>query len=92
MKTKIIRYLRQHYGLTFVLMGLAFFLFGLFSLNLIFLLKSNIDLFLNYGTMVIDDGALRQLFELLGNGYLSLAFYLLFKACERILVERLVSS
>lgn len=90
MRIKIIRYLKNHRWLTFVLMGLAFFLFGMFSLNLIFLLKSNIDLFVQYGTMVIDDGALRQLIELILNGYLSLAFYLLFKACERLLVEKIV--
>lgn len=91
MKIKIVRYLKQHAWLTFLLMGLAFFLFGLFSLNLIFLLKSNIDLFVEYGTMVIDDGALRQLIELVLNGYLSLTFYLLFKACERLLVEKIVA-
>ena len=40
------------------------------------------------GLMVIADGALQQLVELLGSAYLSLVFYLLFKICERILVER----
>lgn len=91
MRITIVRYLHQHYWLTFIAMGLAFFLFGIFSLNLILLLKTNIDLFLQYGTMVIEDGALRQLIELIGYGYLSLTFYLLFKACERILVDRLAS-
>lgn len=92
MRIPIVEYLHKHFWLTFILMGLAFFLFGIFSLNLIYLLKSNIDLFLQYGTMVIDDGALRQLLELISYGYLSLAFYLLFKACERILVERIAGN
>lgn len=91
MRIKLIEYLQKHCGLTFFLMGVTFFLFGVFSLNLIYLLKSNVELFLQYGEMAIEDGALRQFIELISYGYLSLAFYLLFKACERILVERIVS-
>src|SRR5689334_10995515 len=89
MPKRLLQFLQHHYGLTSALMGLTFFLFGLLSLNLIYLLKSNIDLFLQYGTMVIEDGALRQLIELIVYGYLSLTFYLLFKTCEQILVKRL---
>lgn len=92
MRSRLKRWLYRHYGCTFVLMGLSFFLFGAFSLNLIYLLKTNVELFLDYGTMVIEDGALQQLLELLGYGYLSLAFYLLFKACEHILVMRLTED
>ena len=75
--------------LTFALMGLCFVLFGVTSINLFFLLKANITLFIEYGLMVIEDGALDQLFELLGMAYLSMLFYIIFKVCERILVERL---
>ena len=85
-------WLYRHYGCTFVLMGLSFFAFGALSLNLIYLLKTNVELFLDYGAMVIEDGALLQLLQLLGYGYLSLAFYLLFKACEHILVIRLTED
>jgi hypothetical protein len=92
MLKRLRHFLQRHYGLTFVLMGITFFLFGLLSLNLIYLFKSNIDLFLQYGTMVIADGALRQLFELIGYGYLSLAFYVMFKACEHILVDGLLAA
>ena len=56
------------------------------------LLKANIDLFVEYGLMVIGDGALEQLVDLLGSAYLSMAFYTLFKVCERILVERLTAK
>ncbi|MDB5802000.1 MAG: hypothetical protein JWL63_2939 [Rhodocyclales bacterium] len=79
--------LRARPLLAFALMGLSFVLFGLTSLNLIYLLKANISLFLDYGWMVIRDGALRQLFELLGYGYLSLVFYVVFKCCEHQLVH-----
>jgi hypothetical protein len=33
--------------------------------------------------MVIADGALQQLFELIGSAYLSMVFYVLFRLCER---------
>jgi hypothetical protein len=74
--------------LTFVLGGAFFILFGVSSVNLFVLLQKNIELFLDYGLMVIADGALQQLVELVSSAYLSLLFYLLFKVCERILVER----
>ncbi|MEP7182524.1 MAG: hypothetical protein ABI886_10075 [Betaproteobacteria bacterium] len=82
-------FLDRHQRLTFVLMGLFFLAFGVTSVNLFVLLQLNLDLFLQYGLMVIEDGALRQLVDLLGSTYLSIVFYLLFKVCERILVDRL---
>ena len=78
--------------LTFVFMGLLFILFGITSVNLFVLLKMNIDLFLQYGLMVIADGALEQLVDLIGSAYLSMVFYILFKVCERVLVERMTAS
>ena len=41
---------------TFVLMGAFFLSSGVLSVNLFFLLKANIGLFINYGWMVVDDG------------------------------------
>jgi hypothetical protein len=79
--------LRVRPVLAFALMGLSFVLFGVTSLNLVYLFKANISLFLDYGWMVVRDGALRQLCELLGYGYLSLIFYLVFKCCEHQLVH-----
>jgi hypothetical protein len=73
-------------------MGGFFLLFGVTSVNLFVLLKANLDLFLDYGVMVIADGALEQLVDLLGSAYLSMVFYLLFKVCERVLVERLTAK
>jgi len=77
--------------LTFGLMVGFFLLFGITSVNLFVLLKMNIDLFIEYGAMVIADGALEQLADLIGSAVLSIVFYLLFKVCERLLVERLVA-
>jgi hypothetical protein len=87
-----ITFLFRRPRLTFGLMGAMFLLFGVTTVNLFVLLKANIDLFLEYGPMVIADGALEQLLDLLGSAYLSMVFYLLFKLCERILVERLTAK
>ena len=62
------------------------------SLNLISILKANITLFIEHDVMVLEDGAGRQLIEQVFYRYLSLVFYLLFKACEKNLVERLTGK
>ena len=49
-------------------------------------------LFLEYGLMVVADGALERLIDLLVSAYLSMALYTLFKVCERVLVERLTAK
>jgi hypothetical protein len=85
-------FLFRHPKLTFLLMGAFFLLFGLSSVNLFVVLKANIDLFVQYGAMVIDDGALQQFVEIVGSCYLSMVFYVCFKLCERILTERLIGK
>jgi hypothetical protein len=87
-----ITFLFRHPKLTFLLMGAFFLLFGFSSVNLFVVLKANIDLFVQYGAMVIDDGALQQFIEIVGSCYLSMVFYLCFKLCERILTERLIGK
>jgi hypothetical protein len=85
-------FLYAHPWLNFVLMVGWFLLFGVTSVNLFVLLKMNIDLFIQYGAMVIEDGALEQLVDLLLSAALSIVFYLQFKVCERLLVERLTAK
>ena len=68
--------------LTFVVMGLAFFSFGVGSLNLFYMLQANGTLLLEYGWVAVMEGGLRQLAELLVTGYASMAAYTVFKACE----------
>jgi hypothetical protein len=87
-----IGFLYRHPKLTFLLMGVFFLLFGFTSVNLFVVLKANIDLFLEYGAMVIEDGALQQFIEIVGSSYLSIVFYVLFKVCERVLIERLTGK
>jgi hypothetical protein len=85
-------FLFRHPVLNFLMMGACFVLFGFTSVNLFVLLKANIDLFLQYGLMVIEDGALEQLVDLVGSAYLSVLFLVLFKVGERVLVETLTDE
>lgn len=77
--------------LTFIVMGLGFLVSGVATLNLFFLLRANLTLLLEHGWQVLADGAARQLLELLLNGYIASAAYLVFKACESRLVTWIIS-
>jgi hypothetical protein len=68
--------------LCFVVMGLAFFSFGVGTLNLFYLFQANAALLLQHGWPAVMEGGLLQLAELLLTGYLSMAAYTVFKACE----------
>jgi hypothetical protein len=74
---------------TFIVLGLAFFGFGVGTLNLFMLLKANADLLAAHGWVAVMDGGLRQLVELLVTGYASMLCYVVFKACEYSLVRHL---
>lgn len=83
------RFLARYWWLTFILMGVSFVLFGLVSLNLLHMLSANFNFLASYGFDAVQVGALAQLFELIVSGYASAAFYLIFKLCEKVLVDRL---
>ena len=71
----------------FLALGLSFLGFGAGTVSLATLLKLNLDLVITHGWQALADGAALQLAELLLNGYLSMGFYLVFKACEHRLVH-----
>ena len=75
--------------LTFLVMGLAFFAFGAGSYNLVMLFKANAEFIADYGWQALMDGAARQFAELMITGYLSIAAYVVFKACEHRLTHDL---
>jgi hypothetical protein len=75
--------------LTFVVMVLTFLVFGAGTLNLFLLLKANLELIAEHGMQALADGAARQFVELMVTALLSMAAYVLFKACEHKLVQRL---
>ncbi len=75
--------------LTFLVLVAAFLVFGAGTYNLFLLLKANLDLIAEHGMQALADGAARQFVELMATAVVSLAAYVLFKACEHHLVQRL---
>jgi hypothetical protein len=71
----------------YLCLGISFFVFGAGTLNIVYLLRANTELLWNYGWQAVMDGGLRQLVELLVTGYVAMAAYLVFKACEYRLVH-----
>jgi hypothetical protein len=66
---------------TFLLMGVFGGLSAVTSYNLVLLFSANFGFVAQYGSMALKDGGLLQLAELVLYGYLSIAFYILFKGC-----------
>ena len=90
-ETVVIKFLfYRHWALTLVFMALSAVCFGLTSLNLFHLFEANLNYIITNGRMALTDGGLEQLLELIGYGFLSLASYLVLKACEKVLVERIL--
>jgi hypothetical protein len=75
--------------LTFVVLVASFLVFGAGTYNLFLLLKANLELIAEHGMQALADGAAQQFFELMFSAVLSMAAYVLFKACEHKLVHRL---
>ena len=92
MFSRLNRILTCHWFVTLVLLGVFGLAFGLVSLNIFSLLHANFALIAQHGAMALMDGALRQLLELIGYGYLSALFWVLFKSCEHALVAKLVEK
>jgi len=78
--------------LTFVVLGLAFSAFGIVTLNLVHLLRANVELILDNGVMVLADGGALQLVELVANGYLAMLAYVVMKTCEHALSHWLADT
>lgn len=76
------RFVLSRLWLTFVVLGLALFAFGAGTLNLGLLLMANTRFIGENGWRAVMDGGLMQLLELIASGYLSMAAYVVFKACE----------
>jgi hypothetical protein len=74
---------------TFIVLGLAFFCFGVGTLNLFVLLQANAALIAQHGWQAIMDGGLEQLLELLLTGYACIAAYVVLKVCEYSLVRQM---
>ena len=77
---------------TFVVMLLSFAVFGLGTVNLFMLLSANLQLLAREGAMALMDGAALQLAELAATLGISMAAYVVFKACEQRLVQWLLQG
>jgi hypothetical protein len=73
--------------LCFVVLGLSFFAFGAGTFNLFLLLRANTALIVDHGWQALADGAAQQFVELVVTGVLSVAAWVVFKACEHRLVH-----
>ena len=89
MYSRLYAFLARYWWLTFVLMGVSFVLFGFMTLNLLHTLGANLEFLGMHGVDAVREGGLTQLLGLILSGYLAAAFYVFFKLCEKVLVERL---
>lgn len=87
--SRIYRMLSQRWWLSLIVMGVSFVLFGLASLNLLDMLGANLTFLARHGVDAVRLGGLLQLLELVVSGYAAAIFYIVFKLCEKALVERL---
>jgi hypothetical protein len=71
----------------FIVMGVAFLLFGLCSLDLVHVLVANGRFLVDYGWKAVLDGGLWQLLGLLVDGYAAMAAYVVMKSCEHALTD-----
>jgi uncharacterized membrane protein len=90
--TLLQRHVLRRPGLSFLVLGVAFFVFGACTLNLAMLLVGNLRLLGGYGWQAAMEGALRQLLELVATGYLGVAAYVVLKACEHRCVHWLTDE
>ena len=77
---------------SFLALGLSFLLFGAGTANLLLMLQANFELLSMHGWMALMDGGALQLLEILATTYLSMAAYVVFKACEYRLIHGLVDK
>ena len=82
-------FLLQRWWLAFLLMGVSFVAFGLMTLNLLHTLGANFEFLSMYGLDAVRDGGLLQLLQMVVSGYFAAASYVIFKVCEKVLVERM---
>ena len=88
-QSRLFVWMVRHWVCSYVLMGIAFVMFGFLSLNLVQTFAANIRFLAEYGFLAIMEGGLWQLAELVASAYGAIALYVAFKTCEHALVERL---
>ncbi|MES9971210.1 MAG: hypothetical protein ABW092_14335 [Candidatus Thiodiazotropha sp.] len=74
---------------TFFILITSGFIFGALTINIFRLFAANWNFIVTYGLTALKEGALIQTMELLLTGIFAMIFFLLFKFCEKILIDRL---
>ena len=92
MRRRGVAWLTSHPLVCFLLLGASFVAFALLSLNLAFLVQRNVELWLAAGWQAAMDGALQQSLELLLLGYGAMLAWMIFKLCEKLLLDRLTAA
>ena len=90
LRVRLQSYLTRHWLLTLITMFCALICFGLTSYNIFFYLNANLRFLAENGLRGLAEGGLEQLVMLFLNGWVGIFSYLVFKACEKILVEKMV--
>ncbi|MEO5697368.1 MAG: hypothetical protein ABIQ60_09580 [Burkholderiaceae bacterium] len=88
--TRLYAFLLRRWWAAFILLGLSFALGGLLTLNLLLMLSANFEFLATHGFDAVREGGLLQLLEIVLSGYLAAACFVVFKLCEKVLVDRLV--
>ena len=87
--TRLYAFLSQRWWVAFILLGVSFTLGGMVTLNLLHDLSANVGFLAMFGADAIREGGLKQLLNIVVSGYFAAACYVVFKLCEKVLVERL---
>ncbi|MEW8509126.1 MAG: hypothetical protein AB2598_20790 [Candidatus Thiodiazotropha sp.] len=77
---------------TFIVLISSGLVFGVMTVNIFRLFAANWNFIVSFGLTALREGALKQTFELVLTGMLAMIFYLLFKFCEKILIDRMSAS
>jgi hypothetical protein len=88
MPTRLFKLSTYHAVTVFLIAGAFAALFAWNSYSLFQTAMANVNFLRTYGWMAVMDGGVIQLITLVLYGYLSLAFFIGFKACETELVHR----
>lgn len=86
------RIITYHWFSTLLLMTLFALVFGVMTVNIYELAKANLSLIARYGSTALADGALQQFLGLVLCGFVASIAYTLIKACERVLVRRILED
>ncbi len=81
--------LHRHWSLTLLVMCLSVISFGLLSYDFFSMFRMDLIRLEHGSSMMMTEEGVGHLCMLLVYGFLGLLSYLIFKACEKILVEKL---